>query len=233
MSSLTGLSPNNPLVYVGPNVAINTVVTRNREPTGADYRQPETGKLYPFNTFWLVGKNPTTGTYGELWYLSKIVANVAYWLKLSATTLPMQAFSAGLGTNITNATGDSTVYKILFDSTNYNVNGGWDLGTSTFTSLVTGVYMFSLNVTLSNLTSAFTSAHLNINTVGHPASGGYINIGAVRDVNNSASLSLSIIQQNDAGTTTTFEVVVGGSTKTVTVVGSALTYASAAMLFQS
>lgn len=233
MSSLTGLSPNNPLVYVGPNVAINTVVTRNREPTGADYRQPETGKLYPFNTFWLVGKNPTTGTYGELWYLSKIVANVAYWLKLSATTLPMQAFSAGLGTNITNATGDSTVYKILFDSTNYNVNGGWDLGNSTFTSLVTGVYMFSLNVTLSNLTSAFTSAHLNINTVGHPASGGYINIGAVRDVNNSASLSLSIIQQNDAGTTTTFEVVVGGSTKTVTVVGSALTYASAAMLFQS
>lgn len=233
MSSLTGLSPNNPLVYVGPNVAINTVVTRNREPTGADYRQPETGKLYPFNTFWLVGKNPTTGTYGELWYLSKIVANVAYWLKLSATTLPMQAFSAGLGTNITNATGDSTVYKILFDSTNYNVNGGWDLGTSTFTSLVTGVYMFSLNLTLSNLTSAFTSAHLNINTVGHPASGGYINIGAVRDVNNSASLSLSIIQQNDAGTTTTFEVVVGGSTKTVTVVGSALTYASAAMLFQS
>lgn len=83
MSSLTGLSPNNPRDYVGPNVALNTVVTRNRAPTGADYRQPETGKLYPFNTFWLVGKNPTTGTQGDLWYLSKIVANVAYWIQLN------------------------------------------------------------------------------------------------------------------------------------------------------
>jgi hypothetical protein len=83
MSSLTGLSPNNPRDYVGPNVALNTVVTRNRAPTGADYRQPETGKLYPFNTFWLVGKNPTTGTQGDLWYLSKIVANVAYWSRLA------------------------------------------------------------------------------------------------------------------------------------------------------
>ena len=84
MSSLTGLSPNNPRDYVGPNVALNTVVTRNRAPTGADYRQPETGKLYPFNTFWLVGKNPTTGIQGDLWYLSKIVANVAYWIQLNA-----------------------------------------------------------------------------------------------------------------------------------------------------
>ncbi len=86
MSSLTGLSPNNPRDYVGPNVALTTVVTRNREPTAADYRQPETGKLYPFNTFWLVGKNPTVGTQGDLWYLSKIVANVAYWLMVNAST---------------------------------------------------------------------------------------------------------------------------------------------------
>ncbi len=87
MSSFTGLSPNNPRDYVGPNVALNTVVTRNRAPTGADYRQPETGKLYPFNTFWLVGKNPTSGTQGDLWYLSKIAANVAYWVKLSGSSI--------------------------------------------------------------------------------------------------------------------------------------------------
>jgi hypothetical protein len=86
MSSLTGLSPNNPRDYVGPNVALNTVVTRNRAPTGADYRQPETGKLYPFNTFWLVGKNPTTGIQGDLWYLSKIVSNIAYWIQLNAAS---------------------------------------------------------------------------------------------------------------------------------------------------
>jgi hypothetical protein len=56
---------------------------RNRAPTGADYRQPETGKLYPIDCYWIVGKDPTTGIEGDLWYLSKIVANVAYWLQLS------------------------------------------------------------------------------------------------------------------------------------------------------
>lgn len=74
-----GLSPEFPAKYLGPNVYLVTVVTRNREPTGADYRQPETGKLYPINTFWQVSKNPTTGVEGEIWVLTKIVANVAYW----------------------------------------------------------------------------------------------------------------------------------------------------------
>lgn len=83
MPNHTGLSPNSPNKYLGPNVYLTSVVTRDREPTGADYRQPETGKLYPFNTFWLVSKDPTTGVQGDMWYLSKIVANVAYWVKLS------------------------------------------------------------------------------------------------------------------------------------------------------
>lgn len=86
MTSLTGLSPNNPRDYVGPNVALCVCVTRNRAPTGADYRQPETGKLYPFDTYWLVGKNPTTGVQGDLWYLSKIAANIAYWIKLGTSS---------------------------------------------------------------------------------------------------------------------------------------------------
>src|ERR1700739_1134334 len=83
MSSTSGLSPKIPNKYLGPNVYTNVVVMRNRAPTGADYRQPETGKLYPIDCYWMVGKDPTTGTEGDLWYLSKIVANVAYWLMLS------------------------------------------------------------------------------------------------------------------------------------------------------
>ena len=83
MSSLTGISPNNPTRYLGPNIAIPSVVMRNRQPTGADYRQPENGKLYPLGSFWLIGKDPTTGTEGDFYYLSKIVANVAYWVKIN------------------------------------------------------------------------------------------------------------------------------------------------------
>lgn len=84
MTSFTGIPANSPTNYLGPDIAITSVVTRTREPTGADYRQPNNGKLYPFASFWLVGKNPTTGTQGDLWYLSKIVANVAYWLQIGS-----------------------------------------------------------------------------------------------------------------------------------------------------
>jgi len=97
VGNATGLSPNNPKAYVGPNVYLSTVVNRTRRPTGADYRQPETGKLYPISSYWLVGKNPTTGVEGELWYLSKIVANVAYWLMLSGSTGPLLNIVVPLG----------------------------------------------------------------------------------------------------------------------------------------
>jgi hypothetical protein len=45
MSSLTGIPSNGPTKYLGPNISINTVVMRNRQPTLADFRQPENGKL--------------------------------------------------------------------------------------------------------------------------------------------------------------------------------------------
>jgi len=84
MSSQAGLSPKGPNNYVGPNVYLPSIVSRNREPLGSDYRQPETGKLYPVGSYWIISIDPTTGTQGDLWYLSKIVANVAYWIQLSS-----------------------------------------------------------------------------------------------------------------------------------------------------
>lgn len=84
MSSYTGFSPKSPNRYLAPNLYLCTIVTRQRQPTGADYRQPENGKIYPIGSYWIVAKDPTTGTEGDLWYLSKIVANVAYWVMLSA-----------------------------------------------------------------------------------------------------------------------------------------------------
>ncbi len=82
---LTGINPSSPTKYRGPNVGLVGIVTRTREPTTADYRQPETGKLYPFGQLWLVGENPTTGTRGELWYLEYIEANQGIWTKFIET----------------------------------------------------------------------------------------------------------------------------------------------------
>ncbi len=110
MSNHTGLSPQSPNKYLGPDVYISTVVTRNREPTGADYRQPETGKLYPFGSFWLVGKDPTTGVFGEMWYLSKIVANVAYWIRITPQGFVPLIGVVNIGFSYNVGTGTFTVH---------------------------------------------------------------------------------------------------------------------------
>jgi hypothetical protein len=83
MASYVGIPANNPTKYLGPNDRIVSIVTVNRSPTGADIRQGTTGQYYPIGSFWIVAKNPTTGTEGFIWYLSKIVANVAYWVLVS------------------------------------------------------------------------------------------------------------------------------------------------------
>lgn len=75
------VSPHSPTKYTGPKDFLVGFVTRERRPTGADYLQPETGKKYPIGCVWQVGRNPTTGSEGELWALTKIVANIAYWIR--------------------------------------------------------------------------------------------------------------------------------------------------------
>lgn len=81
-------SPKTPTKYEGPNVYTGTVVIRNRRPTLADYRQPETGKNYEIACIWEVGVDPSTGSYGELWMLQKIVANQGYWIMVSSGAIP-------------------------------------------------------------------------------------------------------------------------------------------------
>jgi len=78
----SGINPKDPNSYVGPKSGLVPAVTRSRLPTTADYRQPETGKNYPITCIWQVGKNPTTGSEGDLYALSKIVGNQATWVKL-------------------------------------------------------------------------------------------------------------------------------------------------------
>lgn len=77
-------NPKLPTKSVGTDKYITFFVTRNRIPTSADYRQPETGTLYSIGTVWAISKDPTTGTEGDLYMLSKIVANQGYWVLISS-----------------------------------------------------------------------------------------------------------------------------------------------------
>lgn len=59
-------------------------VKAKRPPTTADIRDPKTGRLFELNTHWVLGKNPSSGTEGDIYILKKIVAAVATWELLSS-----------------------------------------------------------------------------------------------------------------------------------------------------
>ena len=136
MTGLTGISPKGPNKYLGPNVYTCSVVTRNRAPTTADYLQPETGKYYPFATLWLVGKNPTTGTYGDIWYLSNIVANAGNWIQFSSGgSGPLLEFTVPNGVSpivpngagivqLTSSGGTLTITGVGTNQINFDLAGG-------------------------------------------------------------------------------------------------------------
>lgn len=64
--------------------------------------------------------------------------------KYKATGQP--AFSAYLTNNITNTTGDATIYTILFDTTSLNVGTCYATGTGLFTAPVAGNYLFTFTI---------------------------------------------------------------------------------------
>lgn len=76
-------SPHGPTKYLGPNVFYPASVTVTRRPLQTDVYQPTTGKYYPVTSLWQVGKNPSTGVEGEVYILTKIASNLAYWVLIA------------------------------------------------------------------------------------------------------------------------------------------------------
>ena len=73
-------------------------------------------------------------------------------------TKPLQpAFSAIVSTTITNVTGDSTAYTVIFNSEEFDTNGDFDTSTGLFTAPVAGVYSFTAGVAMFGITSSHTS----------------------------------------------------------------------------
>lgn len=175
MAGYVGLSPKDPNKYRGPNLYLSSVVTRNREPTGADYRQPETGKLYPVSSFWIVGKDPTSGVEGDLWYLSKIVANVAFWVKFGTggggPLLNLQVdTSSPPGTDpvIPDINGTITITggQVAAASIGANVIQTNSLAANTFTIEIQRSSANAISSLLLNGVSHYDSAHFTVDANG-------------------------------------------------------------------
>lgn len=142
---------------------------------------------------------------------------------LGAYKAPFQpAFYAFLASNATNATGDGTTYQLgtsaltkKFDQgTNFNTNG-------TFTAPVAGIYYFFVNGNVGNIGAAHTEMNLSIVASGVTYNGTGGNATVCKGVAfGDYSQSMSIVVSMAANDTAVANIIVTGSTKTITILGS-------------
>jgi len=135
---------------------------------------------------------------------------------------PLQsAFLAYNSAADTDVTGDNTTYTILCDTEVFDQNSDYNSGTGTFTAPVTGRYTLGSYVELLQLGAGHTSGITRIVTSNRTyRCTGFVNPANLRDSNNVAALGGSLLADMDAADTTTFDITVTNSTKTVDVNGS-------------
>lgn len=162
---MSGLSPKNPRDYVGPNLYIGVCVSRKRRPTGADVFQPENGQLYKISTIWQVAKNPTTGVEGEQWILTKIVANVAYWVMISGGSPPIGPI---LSVNVDGSSGGGTD-PVLPDATGMITVTGGQVASGVIGTNVIRQFSTAVNSYTSQIQQAGSAAaeDITLNGVAH------------------------------------------------------------------
>lgn len=146
-----GFNPRLPTKYTGTNKYITFFVSRSRRPTLSDYKQPETGNLYSIGTIWQVGKEPTDGVEGEMWILTKIVANQGVWKLL-----------LGEGSAFDTITPDSGSVVVPDSNGDVNVTGRQDANFSNSSFSTSGL----LNTLTLNTTDSLGNTILGNDTTG-------------------------------------------------------------------
>ena len=170
------------------------------------------------NTTGATAVNVNTGT-GDF-ALDSATGTLMTALDTGEITKPLQpAFLGVVNANDLNVTGDGTIFTlgsgnaltIVFDQNSDFVNTG------TFTAPVTGKYTLSGGISSNGLTAAATLGVLRFLTSNRTYTGGYLNVGAVRDSSNRTGLVFSALVDMDAADTATFTFVVTGTSKTIDV----------------
>lgn len=145
----------------------------------------------------------------------------------SVRTSSMQpSFFAYPNADITNATGDGTLYTIIYNAELYDVGSNFNTTTGTFTAPFLGKYQFNVVTALSNIPAlAVNTQHSLVSSAG--------NIYRFNsDVYTAGTFSAkfltgSVIISMSAGESVTVTTLVGTTTKTATVAGlSGSTYRS-------
>ena len=132
-------------------------------------------------------------------------------------TMPSQpAFMAWIDTTILNVTGDATLYTIIYDTEEFDVNADFNLGTSTFTAPVTGKYEFSIK-TCPIGAAAYTSLYGEF--VASNCTYRYAYSTDATECQNIENHNGTTLVDMDASDTLTVNIYYAGDTKTVALIG--------------
>lgn len=125
------------------------------------------------------------------------------------------SFSAYVGSQVNDVTGDATSYTIICNTKDYDVAGDFSTSTGAYTARYTGKHLVIMKVFLGGLTSSHTTGQIDIVTNSKTITQEF-NPFAV-SASGEASFNLQWICQMDAGHTATIRVRVNGGTKVVDV----------------
>ncbi len=134
------------------------------------------------------------------------------------TNSSQPCFLATIG-DVSNVTGDSTFYTVVFSGTLFDQNSNF--ASHTFTAPVTGKYLFTATVTGTSIsTTSFTQQRLIFVTTGLTYTDNYANPGKMFDSSNQLTEQSSVILAMTAADTATVQYLVAGSTKSVGILGA-------------
>jgi hypothetical protein len=137
--------------------------------------------------------------------------------------LTIPSFLAYNNAVITNVTGDGTSYTIIYNTEDYDIGGGFNTTTGTFTAPVAGKYMFRTNITLDDVdTVNNTTYYASINCTAGSVLISSGSIAAMAGTGTRVGFSGSAILDLAAGNTCAVVVNVSGQVKGIDIAASAL-----------
>jgi hypothetical protein len=95
--------------------------------------------------------------------LASATGTVMSALDTGEITCPLQPSFLAYETNVvSNVTGDTTEYRIIYDTELFDVGSDYNLGTGQFTCPVTGKYFFNYNLNISGITAGMINGYITI-----------------------------------------------------------------------
>jgi len=132
-------------------------------------------------------------------------------------TKPLQpAFLLVLASQLSNVTGDGTIYDVVWDTEVFDQNG--DVSGSTFTAPVTGRYQFDVALTFGGITTSMVNGFIRIDTSNRNYLMASCDWGDLKNSSNEAGLSFSVLADMDASDTVHIDCQLASGTKVADII---------------